>query len=250
MALIFHIPHAATLIPAQYRRDFLVSDEDLRFELLRMTDHFTDALFTQGCESPDRILRFPVSRLLVDPERFLEDDREPMAGRGMGVIYTRRHDLKPLRTSQARRQELLENFYFPHHAQLERLVRDSLAEIGKATILDCHSFPSRPLPYEPVQDPDRPEICIGTDAFHTPPQIRDALVGGYEALGYRVAVDTPFAGALVPLPFYEADPNVRSVMIEVRRDLYMNEASGERSPDFDLIALHTMRVVAQLRRLA
>jgi N-formylglutamate deformylase len=38
-----------------------------------------------------------VSRLVVDPERFTDDAREPMARKGMGVIYTRTASGEPLR---------------------------------------------------------------------------------------------------------------------------------------------------------
>jgi N-formylglutamate deformylase len=43
--MIFHIPHAATEIPAEYRASFLLTNEELQQEILRMTDHFTDELF-------------------------------------------------------------------------------------------------------------------------------------------------------------------------------------------------------------
>lgn len=44
--------------------------------------------------------------------------------------------------------------------------------------------------------------------------------------GFKVAINTPFAGTLVPLKHYGQERRVTALMIELRRDLYMNEASG------------------------
>ena len=46
--------------------------------------------------------------------------------------------------------------------------------------------------------------------------------------GFRVDVDTPFSGALVPVKHYRSNERVLALMIEVRRDLYMDEETGER----------------------
>src|SRR5262245_55028788 len=53
-----------------------------------MTDHLTDELFHSALSTAPRI-RFPIGRLVVDPERFPDDANEPMSRVDMGVIYER-----------------------------------------------------------------------------------------------------------------------------------------------------------------
>jgi N-formylglutamate amidohydrolase len=53
-----------------------------------MTDDHTDELFPITPAEAGRLI-FPLSRLVCDVERFPSDAEEPMANRGMGVIYTR-----------------------------------------------------------------------------------------------------------------------------------------------------------------
>jgi N-formylglutamate deformylase len=177
---------------------------------------------------------FPVSRLVCDVERFSSDADEPMAAGGMGVIYTRTSLGKPLRFNPAplERQHILDRWYWPHHLKLERLVNEVIARAGECIVIDCHSFPSIALPYELDQSKIRPDICIGTDPFHTPSSLTDALIAAVEKLNFSVAVNAPFAGALVPFAYFRKDRRVAAVMIEVNRRLYMDEHTGRKNPDF------------------
>jgi len=110
-------------------------------------------------------------------------------------------------------------------------VSDVAAQSGVCLTIDCHSFPSAALPYELDQTSERADICVGTDLpFHTPLLIRAAIVAAAKGEGYSVAVDAPFAGALVPLSSYRKDRRILSVMIEVNRRLYMDEHSGVKNP--------------------
>lgn len=232
MSLILHVPHDSTHIPDEYLNDFLLSGDDLQKEIIAMTDMHTDELY---CYKSGQRIVFPVSRLLLDPERFTDDSQEIMAARGMGVLYEVTSELNPLRPKldEERRNEILNRFYHPHHGRLTQAVASKLQNAGKCLIVDCHSFPSRPLPYELCDHNDlRAEICIGTDSFHTPKKISDALYSYFKAKGYSVSVDDPFAGALVPMDYYRKDPSVMSVMYEIRRDLYMDEKTGEKSDNF------------------
>jgi N-formylglutamate deformylase len=112
------------------------------------------------------------------------------------------------------------------------MVNDVIARSGVCLIVDCHSFSSVPLPHEPDQAANRPDFCVGTDSFHTPAAVRDAIVAAAQSEGYSVAVDAPFSGALVPISYYGKDRRVLSVMIEVNRRLYMEGHSGVKAPGF------------------
>jgi N-formylglutamate deformylase len=241
---VLHIPHSSRLVPAGEREVICLDDKALDNELLRMTDAHTDQLFPRTPVEAGRVV-FPVSRLVCDAERFPSDEEEPMAARGMGIIYTRTSMGKVLRAppDAADRQSILDRWYWPHHLNLERMVNDVAAQSGCCLIVDCHSFPSVALSHEPDQTPHRADICIGTDAFHTPLPIRDAIVAAAEEEGYSVTVDAPFAGALVPLSFYRKDRGIMSVMIEVKRRLYMDEQSGLKNRDFEQVCAAVGRLI-------
>jgi N-formylglutamate amidohydrolase len=168
--MIFHIPHASFNIPVDLRPTLLLDDQALMEELLVMTDAHVDDLFGCHAGGEDTIVAFPVSRLIVDPERFTDDALEIMAWVGMGVIYeqTSGGDRLRITPSLEDRDELIRRFYLPHHKRLNEATAKSLDRYGAALIVDCHSFPSIPLPFEFDQNPDRPAICIGTDPSHTP----------------------------------------------------------------------------------
>ena len=193
-------------------------------------------------------MAFPISRLVVDPERFVDDAEESMAARGMGVLYTRTSHGALLRDAPdpARRMQLLERYYHPHHERLTTVVDAALAARSSCLVIDCHSFPAAPHPYELDQSADRPEICLGTDAFHTPARLADTARRIFEEAGFTVAFDRPFAGALVPMKHYQRDRRVAALMVEVNRRLYMDEHTGERRPDF---AQLRARLLAALRTI-
>ena len=233
-AVVLHVPHSSTFIPEAVMDQFIVPGDVLKSELVRMTDHLTLELFG-GVEHPGIVIAAEVSRLVVDVERFPDDADEPMAAKGMGAVYNRLADGGALRKalSAIERQRLLSDYYEPHHARFSAAVQNVLGAHGCCLIVDAHSFPSRPLPYEFDQQLSRPEICIGTDEFHTPVSVRDAFVRSFEEQGFKVEIDRPFSGAIVPLGTYKQDRRVMSIMVEVSRALYLDEESGTASASFN-----------------
>lgn len=197
-----------------------------------MTDFWTLALYSNGIPVEQTVVS-PISRLVVDVERFADDSLESMSTIGMGVIYQKTHDLKTLRRnlSAAERDHLLSAYYYPHHYTLMRKVSDALSRFGKALIIDLHSFSSEQLPYEGSLLKNRPEVCIGTDPYHTSSVISEAFYQSFKTT-FDTGLNAPFSGALVPLSFYQSDPRVSSVMIETRKDLYEDEKDAELLDNF------------------
>jgi N-formylglutamate amidohydrolase len=98
-----------------------------------------------------------------------------------------------------------------------------------------HSYPAAPLPYELHAAGPRPAVCLGTDAFHTPPRLAEAAREAFAACG-ETGLDSPFAGTYVPLEFYGRDSRVGALMVEIRRDTYMAEPGGAAGPGLERLA--------------
>ncbi len=232
-----HVPHAGTWIPPEVRATLLIDDAALAHETLLMTDHHTDQLFGWVVTLGASALVNQWSRLVLDPERFEDPALEPMERVGQGLVYSRTSDGRPLRAVDVlERARLVDRLYRPWHRMLARLVDEALASHGSCLVLDCHSFSTTPLPSEADRSLDRPDVCVGTDPFHTPPALADALERALRDQGFRVRRDSPFAGALVPADRYRRDPRVRSVMLEVRRGTYCDETSGRLLPGWRQVA--------------
>ena len=239
--IILHIPHSSTFIPHEFSKSFLC---DVSREMTLMTDLYTNELF--DCRH-DAVV-FPLSRLICDVERFRNDSNEFMSTKGMGAIYTNTQDGSPLRAiGENEKETILRRFYDPHHAYFEDQVSKRLRAFKKCLIIDCHSFPAEPLPYESDKSPDRPDICIGTDDFHTPEKIRDRAVDAFSSLGYSVKINSPFSGAIVPMRFYRRDCRVASIMIEVNRSLYIDGKA--KTSGFGKLKLDIASVIAAINEV-
>ena len=126
---------------------------------------------------------------------------------------------------------------------------ERLARFGRCVILDAHSFPTGQLPTQ-VGFSAPLEIGVGTQPGHTSPELQALAEDFFRAHGFTVGVDIPFSGAIVPNRFFGTEPRVQSLMIEVRRDLYMEESTGERHDGFARIQAVLTEFRAELARFA
>ena len=225
LPIVAHIPHAGTEIPDAVRDQFLPYPGELWREIAMVTDWYTDELF--GLPGIART-QTPVSRVVLDLERFIDDKREPRAAVGQGVIYS--HDTLGRQIRRAlldeERQALLDNYYYPWSLKLEMDTEQQLRLWGHCLLLDCHSFPAESLENQKPYEISPPDICLGIHSENTPQWLIDSCHRLFLDRGYSISVDFPYAGCLVPDRF-EGDSRVPAIMLEVNRRLYLKPACRE-----------------------
>lgn len=168
---------------------------------------------------------------------------------GFGVIPRRAGDgtlLYDRRLSQAEAAHRLEHVHAPYHRALETLMRQARDRHGFALLIDWHSMPARATTgargtgrgVDVVLGDRHGSACRGA----TTRRIR-AL---FEAQGWRVALNTPYAGGYSTALWGRPDEGLQAVQIELNRALYLDEATLEPSGDYDRFAKALDRVVAAL----
>jgi N-formylglutamate amidohydrolase len=114
------------------------------------------------------------------------------------------------------KENIIFNF-FSNHNKLTKLVEDKLNKFGEALIIDSHSFSNDSLDY--------PDICLGTDEYHTPPNLINRISDFFKKEGYLVKINYPFSGTIVPLKYLNKNKNVNSILIEINKNVYLNDVN-------------------------
>lgn len=254
--VVLHVPHASVQIPPDVRDGIVLDDEELAVELDRMTDALTDELARAvASESARRPWLFVnrLSRLVMDPDN--EPTVQPEGSVGHGAILTHTSAGEVLRRpDEDESARLIATYHRPYLAALAELVDERLAACGTVTLVDVHSYPADPLPFE---DPtrSRPEVCIATHAFHTTPRIVDAVTEAFTAVdpelleaaraGARVALtpalpapiffdidgDSPYLECHVPAHHLGRTRAVEWFLLQLRRDVYAEGRSFAAGSD-------------------
>lgn len=229
--IILHIPHSSRHIP--FYDGYVVSKDELDAEILKLTDWYTDELFSfEMCTN----VKADFSRIFCDVERFSDDESEEMAKFGMGMIYTKLDDGRALRVvSDVLRELIYEEYYLPHHEKLSLLTEEQLQNSNTALIVDCHSFSDTPFNRDLNQSAERPQICIGTDEYHTPKGLAAFAKEYFESKSYTCKFNSPYGGSIVPPLFYKKDKRVSSIMIELNRDLYLQKGTNRKNKEFSQV---------------
>lgn len=223
---IFHVPHDGDALPPELLASVQIPMARFLRYHAEMRDTLVRELIPSLWREEEHALRFPVSRLLCDVERFLGPE-EIMERYGMGFCYERVYNGTQIKrvTDELRQQTL--RYYGEHHARVNALCRCH----ARPLLLDLHSYAPKLVPAAQI-DPERelPELCIGTDAQATPGWLADLAEEHFTRAGLRVERDYPYSGCYVPESFGEAGLDGAAIMLEFRKDCYL-DGEGRMDPD-------------------
>ena len=216
--IILHIPHAGTKLVKDFWDNVVIPKSNVLQFANAIADTKTDVLF--GCNRYSKI-KFKYSRIFCDVEKFADDKKEEMSKFGMGVVYTHTNKgIKFANVSNEYRNYVLQNYYWPYHNKMCKIVDKCLQKGQKVIMLDCHSFGKDIIMYDDRKT-DLPDICIGYNTNYNKTLIR--FINDYFInLGYKVAVNYPYSGTMVPNSIIsKPNTNFASVMLEINKDAYL-----------------------------
>lgn len=131
------------------------------------------------------------------------------------AIYRRRLVAEEIR-------ERLGLAYRPFHAALANELSSLRALHGVAVLLDCHSMPSTSVARLAG---GMAEIVLGDRHGSTAsPAITDCVMRALHREGFQVALNRPFAGGYITEAYGSPTAGIHALQLEIRRDLFLNEA--------------------------
>ncbi|MEO7814153.1 MAG: N-formylglutamate amidohydrolase [Sphingomicrobium sp.] len=165
----------------------------------------------------------------------------PRASAGLGIVpgRTARHGhLWHAPISQAELAARIAAAHVPYHGAIERgLDRLAIAN-GSAILLDCHSMPSRR---------GQAEIVIGDrHGSSAAPSITAAAARIARSHGWKVALNTPYAGGHIVDRHGQPGADIHALQIEIDRRCYLAADGQTPGPGFDRAARLIERLVTGL----
>lgn len=254
-AMVFASPHSGIERPADMGEAVGLSLATLR----SAEDVGVDRLVRMGPAVGAPLIAGLVSRaycdlnrspLELDPalvEGADEEGRTAKVAAGFGVIPRKAGDGAPLydrRLSLAEVERRLDRVHAPYHQRLAELMLTARERHGVALLIDWHSMPSRAT---------RGRLGRGVDVVlgdRHGSSCRSAnmrrIRALFEAQGWRVGLNTPYAGGYATQVWGQPGEGFQAVQVELNRGLYLDEETLEISADYGRFSRALDRVITGL----
>lgn len=242
--VVLSVPHAGLQIAGF--EDALAPALDVRGD----ADMFVDRLYGVGESGSDLDHRAPASlpyvvarysRFVCDLNRHPDDvsagavPEHPAPGNadGRGFIWTvtttgQTALRRPLSLAEWETRRAMHAAYY---AGIEHALERARAQFGFAILVDGHSMPS--VGRQGHTDPARERAAVvpgDRDGTSCSPALSARVGAHFRDAGYRVAFNQPYKGGFITRRHGRPSDGVHAIQIELRRDLYMDEASFTPRP--------------------
>ncbi|MFC1674225.1 N-formylglutamate amidohydrolase [Pseudomonadota bacterium] len=245
--VVFASPHSGRDYPESFVNGSQLDPVSLR----RSEDAFVDELYEQAPRFGAPLLRAHFPRAYADPNRepweldpdMFEDElpewvhtNTPRVRAGLGTVakvVTDGAEIYKDKIPFAVAEGRVEQCYKPYHAELSRLLNETRAKFGAYLLIDCHSMPSVGGPMDFDHGNDRVDMVLGdANGISCAPFVTALAHKTLKDMGYRVVLNTPYAGGFTTRNYGKPNALGHALQIEVNRALYMDEQSISRSLGF------------------
>ena len=167
---------------------------------------------------------------------------------GYGVIPRLTGDGRALydrRLSLAEARDRILRAHSPYHQQLAAGMEAARARHGEAVLVDWHSMPARAT--QGAGGARGPDVVLG-DRFGSSCEagLTRRLRRAFEALGWRVALNQPYAGGWTTQRWGRPSEGFHAIQIELNRALYFDEQARAPGPGWSRTEKGVARVIADL----
>ena len=253
--VVFNSPHSGSIYTKKFTQLTYLSLQKLRSS----EDLFVDQLFSPVVDLGSLMLSATFPRSFIDLNRDCKE-LDPLliedltaykdtlkVSAGLGVIPRVVADQTPIykhRLSVDDATERLQEFYYPYHAKLTSLIKQTRDSFKKVILLDCHSMPYSAITIAKNRDPV--EIVLG-DCFgrSCEPEIVMELKNLLTEVGFKVSLNKPFSGGFITRNYANPPNNIYVIQIEILRSLYSFEKQQTKNSEFPAIQNRLLGAIEQ-----
>jgi len=259
LPLVLDSPHSGNHYPADFAPALAMG------RLAMGEDRFVDELVADAPQHGAPLLRALFPRVYLDPNRD-ETDLDPAllaedwpdalsptekSRVGMGLIWRLLGGETPIyarKLTVAEVKRRLVHYYWPYHRHLQELLDGAYEGFQGVWHLNCHSMPSvSSVQHREGVGVARPDITLADGVGRTcEPDFIEFLRERLVARGYEVKLNDPYRGATLVHRYADPAQNRHSLMIEINRRLYMDEATLARNDNFPVLYRDLGEVIGEL----
>ncbi|MBL8770858.1 MAG: N-formylglutamate amidohydrolase [Phenylobacterium sp.] len=257
--LIFASPHSGRLYPDDMMDAAALDAVSIR----RSEDAFVDDLIAHAPAYGATVITACFARAYIDlnrepfeldPAMFADElpefarSRTARVAAGLGAIarvVSEGQEIYRRKLTYAEARARIEGAHRPYHQALEALIAEVRRAHGFAILIDWHSMPAaaarssgRERPCDIVLGDRFGAACAGV----LPTRVEREL----EALGYRVARNTPYAGGYTTEHYGQPGRRAHALQIEINRALYLDEATLAPTSGFETLRAHIEQLTQRL----
>ena len=258
--VVFALPHSGRDYGISFLNQSILDQLSIRSSEDAFLDQLIDGIEKYG--APKIIANAP--RAFIDLNRSTDEldpalisgiknnMRNPRISSGLGVIprvVSHGKEIYRGKLSFEQAQSRIKYYWKPYHTDLSNLLQRSQSVFGQSLLIDIHS-----MPHEAVSTQSSfikaPEIVVG-DRFgmSSDPEFTNLVISILKQYEFRVAKNTPFAGAFITKHHGKVKKRIHALQLEIDRSLYMDEEKISPNSEFEKLKKRLFPALIQISSL-